>query len=275
MGVALAVLLVGSGAGIALSLAPKLIAPPPAVAPADPTVLTLSPGVTLTLVRVPAGVFLMGSLVTDTEASDDEKPQRRVYLEEFWIGRYEVTNAQYAAFARATGRTWSVPAGEDNYPVTDVSWDDAEDFCLWVSRVTDRLIRLPTEAQWEKAARGPDGREFPWGEAAPDAARLNYDLLEKRTTPVGRYGPRGDSPYGAADLVGNVWEWTSSLYRPYPYRGHDGREDPRSRDLRVLRGGSFVSERLYARAAVRGDSLPDARGAVMGFRVSMVPTGSE
>ncbi len=273
VGVALALLLLGGGAGLALILAPHLPQSAHAIpAPADRAVLTLSPGVTLSLVRVPAGVFLMGSLITDTEANDDEWPQRRVYLDEFWIGQYEVTNAQYAAFAQATHRKQRPSSGGADYPVTSVSWEDAVAFCDWASRVTGRPIHLPTEAQWEKAARGPDGREFPWGDESPDATRLNYDLLVKHTTPVGQYSPAGDSPYGAADMVGNVWEWTSSLYWLYPYRTHDGREGPgggEPLELRVLRGGSFVSERLYARAATRGDSLPDGIGTVLGFRVSM------
>ena len=271
-GVILVLLLMGSGAGIALSLTQKLPIPAPVVAPADQTVLTLTPGVTMTLVRVPAGVFLMGSVVTDTEGNDDEKPQRKVYLEEYWIGQYEVTNIQYAAFAQATNRERRTSAGEGDNPVTNVSWEDAVAFCQWVSRVTGHQVQLPTEAEWEKAARGTDGRLFPWGNEAPDASRMNYDLLVKHTTPVGHYSPRGDSPYGAADMVGDVWEWTSSLYWPYPYRGHDGREDAQSGDMRALRGGSFVSQRLYARVTTRGDSFPGGWGEVLGFRVSMSPS---
>jgi formylglycine-generating enzyme required for sulfatase activity len=271
-GVALALALRGSEAGIGLSVAPRLAQPDPAVAQADQMVLTLSVGVTLTLVRVPAGVFLMGSPLTDTEARGDELPQRKPYLDEFWIGQYEVTNAQYDAFAQATGRQRHPSAGGADYPVTNVTWKDALAFCAWASRVTGRPIHLPTEAQWEKAARGSDGREFTWGNESPDATRLNYDLIVKHTTPVGRYSPAGDSPYGAADMAGNVWEWTSSQYWSYPYRAHDGREDPQSSDileLRVLRGGSYIGERRDQRTAARSDSSPDAWGEVVGFRVSL------
>ena len=262
----------GSSMATALLLSHKSSGIASPAAPADHVVLTLTPGVTLALARVPAGVFLMGSLITDTEANDDEKPQRRVYLEEYWIGQFEVTNAQYAAFARATGQKWSMPTGEENYPVTDVSWEDAVAFCQWVSQVTGQPVRLPTEAQWEKAARGTDGRLFPWGNENPDNTRLNYDLFVKHTTPVGQYSPRGDSPYGAVDMVGNVWEWTSSLYWPYPYRTNDGREDQQSTDMRALRGGSFVSQRLYARSATRGCDFASGHGDVLGFRVSMSPS---
>jgi formylglycine-generating enzyme required for sulfatase activity len=102
-------------------------------------------------------------------------------LDEFWIGQYDVTNAQYAAYARATGRAWTMPASERDHPVTDVSWDDAVAFCRWVSRVTGRQVQLPTEAQWEKAARGTDGREFPWGNEAADPTR------RPQTEPGGSY----------------------------------------------------------------------------------------
>jgi formylglycine-generating enzyme required for sulfatase activity len=269
--VAVFLLMAGSAAaGFMLARAPAVTAPQ--APPAQQAVLDLAPGVTLTLVRVPAGAFLMGSLITDTEANDDEKPQRKTYLDEYWIGQYEVTNAQFEAFARATGLAWRMPVGEGNYPATNVSWNNALAFCEWASRVTGRPVQLPTEAQWEKAARGADGRLFPWGNESPDDARLNFDLFVKRTTPVGQYSPRGDSPYGAADMVGNVWEWTSSLYAPYPYRTNDGREEPQGVELRVLRGGSFASQRLYARSAVRGDSYASGFGEVIGFRVSMLPS---
>jgi formylglycine-generating enzyme required for sulfatase activity len=266
----LVVLLLMAGSaftGYWVARAPAVPAPPPV----ERMALTLAPDLPLGLVRVPAGVFLMGSLITDTEANDDEKPQRKVYLDEFWIGQYEVTNAQYEAFARATGLAWRMSPGEENYPATNVSWFDAVAFCQWASRATGRQVQLPTEAQWEKAARGTDGRLFPWGDESPNATRLNYDLLVKRTTPVGRYSPQGDSPYGAADMTGNVWEHTSSLYWPYPYRANDGREEPPvpGEDLLVLRGGSFVSQRQYARNAVRGDIFPAGIGEVIGFRVTV------
>ena len=269
--IAVVLLMAGSAAGgFLLARAPAA----PAPLPEEHAVLSLAPGVTMTLVRVPAGAFLMGSPITDTEANDDEKPQRRVYLDEFWVGQYEVTNSQYDAFARAAGLPWRMPPGEGNFPATNVSWIDATAFCQWASQVTGRRILLPTEAQWEKAARGSDGRVFPWGNENPDETRLNFDLFVKRTSPVGQYSPLGDSPYGAADMLGNVWEWTSTLYWPYPYRTNDGREEPLDTELRVLRGGSFVSARLYARSAVRGDSFPSGKGDVIGFRVSMAPAGN-
>lgn len=134
------------------------------------------------------------------------------------IGKTPVTNAQYAAFVEATKRKvpkhWKrllrqdrIPSGKENHPVVNVSWYDAVAFCRWLSQETGQPFRLPTEAEWEKAARGADGRIYPWGDE-----QLTNELcyLGSGTTPVGRYSPQGDSPYGCADMAGNVWEWTQS-----------------------------------------------------------------
>jgi len=264
--------------------------------------LTLAPGVILELAPVPAGEFLMGSSEQDKEAWPDERPQHRVHLDEYRIGKYPVTVAQFAAFVKATGyRTtieqqgsgytwigsewkevkganWQHPRGpqsdvkqKTNHPVALVSWDDAAAFCQWASQVTGRAVRLPTEAEWERAARGTDGRLWPWGNEAPDKTRCNFDMNVKDTTPVGQYSPRGDSPTDCADIAGNVWEWTSSLFRDYPYRSDDGREDPGDRAARVLRGGSFNHDRGHVRCACRIRSGPYPRGADGGFRVGAAP----
>jgi eukaryotic-like serine/threonine-protein kinase len=239
--------------------------------PAYPLLLSLALGVTMTLVRVPAGEFLMGSADSDRDALNDEKPQHKVYLGEYLIGKYDVTNAQYAIFAKATNRRWVIPAGKEDQPVVDVSWDDAVAFCQWASQVTGRKIRLPSEAQWEKAARGTDGRLFPWGNDEPNAYRLNYDMNIKDTTPVGKYSPAGDSPYGAADIAGNVLQWTSSLYKSYPYNGNDGREDQNIRDARVLRGGGPFDVRWAVRSAGRNKNNPDFHFVFVGFRIAVSP----
>lgn len=265
-------------------------------------VLTLAPGVEMVLKRVPAGEFRMGSSDADKSAREQEKPQHTVYLDEYLIGQYPVTVSQFAAFVEATGyRTtaermgsglvfagaewkevktanwrhpkgpWGSAAKRANHPVTQVSWDDAMAFCRWVSQITGVDVRLPTEAEWEKAARGTDGRLYPWGDDLPDATRCNFNLNVKDTTPVGRYSPRGDNPYGCADMAGNVWEWTSSLYEPYPYRSDDGREEPTSRASRSLRGGGFFSNGLYVRCACRAGPAPDVRNNAYGFRVCASP----
>ncbi len=257
-----------------------------------PGTLTITSPIALDLVRIPAGEFLMGSVVArDDQAQDDELPQHRVYLPEFYIGRHPITNLQYADCIRETGgsapESWPggrIPPGKENQPVVTVLWREALAFCAWLGEATSRAFRLPTEAEWEKAARGTDGRIYPWGDEPPDETLCNFDGNVGNTTPVGRYSPRGDSPYGCADMAGNVWEWCSTKYRPYPFRLDDGREDPqadgglegpRAYDRRVVRGGSFIYDRRDVRCAVRYRSNPNHRDWHVGFRVVVAPDPAE
>ena len=282
---------------IAVSPKPSPAPPPPVVAKPAPDVLTITLPFHLELVRVPAGEFLMGSdPAKDSGAYPGEQPQHPVHVSEFYMGRYPVTNEQYAAFVQATGHEapgrWKgnkIPSGRENHPVVNVSWRDVRAFCEWLSQETGQSFRLPTEAEWEKAARGglqipnpkfqtpseienpQPGRAYPWGDEF-DKARCNTSESGiDTTTPVGKYSPAGDSPYGCADMAGNVWEWTSSLYRDYPYQADDGREDPASSDLRVLRGGSFYLAQVFARCAYRYDVDPFVRLDLRGFRVGVAP----
>jgi formylglycine-generating enzyme required for sulfatase activity/uncharacterized caspase-like protein len=245
-----------------------------------PDVLTITSPVHLELVRVPAGEFLMGSdLAKDEEAWDDEQPQRRVHVSEFYIGKTPVTSAQYAVFVRATKhempkhevpKHWKkgeIPSGKENHPVVNVSWDDAVAFCRWLSQETGKNFRLPTEVEWEKAARGTDGRIYPWGDRRSTAELCNFDNNVRGITPVGRYSLQGDSPYGCADMAGNVWEWTQSLGKGYPYDATDGREDLKAKGSRVLRGGAFLNEAGNVRCAYRDWSDPSYCSANWGFRV--------
>jgi formylglycine-generating enzyme required for sulfatase activity len=233
--------------------------------PIPPDTLSISRPIALDLVRVPAGDFWMGSdLSKDADAREDELPRHHVYVPDFYIGKYLVTNAHYLTFVRTTGQSapalWDkgrVPQGEDNYPVRCVSWDDAVDFCTWLRKETGLPFRLPTETEWEKAARGLNGRIYPWGNDPPDEGRCNYGVeLGGHTTVIGRYSPLGDSPYGCGDMAGNVQEWCQSLHRPYPYRADDGRENLEAEldDPRVLRGGGTI-------AALRESVAPAARRA--------------
>ena len=243
--------------------------------PAQPVLLTLVPGVTMEFVHVPAGEFLMGSdKAKDEEAYGDETPQHKLSLPEYLMGKYPVTVRQFAAFVKATGHKCNATndvAKKGEHPVTLVRWDDAAAFCQWASKQTGRNVRLPSEAEWEKAARGTDGRIYPWGDQAPDEKRCNFRLNVKGTTPVGRYSPLGDSPYGCADMAGNVWEWTGSLFKPYPYNAQDGREDPNDHGRRVLRGGAFYYDLRRVRCGYRINSYPGSADANLGFRVCVFP----
>jgi len=265
---------------------------PPVAGPPSPIagrqsemVLTLAPGVTLEFVRVPAGEFLMGSSNADQDAFSDERPQHRVYLDEYLIGKCPVTNRQYRAFVQTTGQ-WApihwkngqIPRGKEDHPTVHVSWSDAVAFCKWASQVTGRPVRLPTEAEWEKAARGPstgsgDGRKYPWGDQAPTAKLLNYNRRVNDTTPVGSY-PDGASPYGALDMAGNVREWVADLYHATYYASSPAQNPAGTfsgEGPRVVRGGSWNDDLLSVRAAARLRRVPVNRYENTGFRCTLSP----
>jgi formylglycine-generating enzyme required for sulfatase activity len=234
-------------------------------------------------VEIPAGEFWMGG-----ERYDEEKPVHRVHLELFWISRVPVTNAQYQFFVEASGhgppRHWEdgrPPRGQESHPVVHVSWHEALAYCRWLSEVTGKPITLPSEAEWEKAARGAaDKREYPWGDWQEGRANTE-ELGLNDTTPVGIV-PEGASPHGVLDMAGNVWEWTRSVWGPfderrsklelqfpYPYDPEDAREDLELDDnfVRVLRGGSFYLYQDLARCAFRYWVYPGDRDWYGGFRV--------
>jgi formylglycine-generating enzyme required for sulfatase activity len=248
--------------------------------PERPDVLTITSPIHLELVRVPAGEFLMGSdPEKDEEAYGDEQPQHPVDLPEFTIGKYPITNAQYAAFVQASGhrapKHWEkgeIPSGKEDHPVRYVSWRDAMAFCEWLSQETGKEFVLPSEAEWEKAARGTDGRIYPWGDEEPTADLCNFGKNVGDTTPVGNYSPAGDSPYDCADMAGNVWEWTRSLWgENYPYDPADGRENLESDGRRVGRGGAFGLDARDVRCAYRSLWHPHYRFRPDGFRVVVSP----
>ena len=229
-------------------------------------------------VEVPAGEFMMGSR-NQEEPVDEEMPQHTVDIPyDYFLARFPVTNVQYAAYVNAKGIIHPVSDWEKkpDHPVVNVSWDDAMAYCRWLNDVQGNelplgvVLRLPTEAEWEKAARGTDGLIYPWGDTF-DKNKCNVDEGGKNdTTSVGAYSPDGDSPYGAADMAGNVWEWTHSLFKSYPYKADDGREDENVSSKHVQRGGSFIGSNQLARTAsrYRGDlSFLD----FVGFRVVVAP----
>jgi formylglycine-generating enzyme required for sulfatase activity len=221
-------------------------------------------------VYVASGPYTMGSSATDGLADDDERPATTVRLDGFWITRGEVTNEQYRRCVDDNGACDA--AGIDGlddplyaaHPVTNVSWPQARAYAAWAGG------RLPTEAEWEKACRGKDQRTYPWGNSAPTSDIANHGGNVNDTTPVGYYSPRGDIPYGLVDMAGNVWEWTSSQFRPYPYDAADGRENPQARFLRTLRGGSLDSDPNTLRCTYRingGYGGEERRFYNVGFRV--------
>jgi formylglycine-generating enzyme required for sulfatase activity len=217
------------------------------------------------MVRVPAGEFVMGR---DT-GSGDERPQRRVMLDEFYIDRTEVTNAQFKAYCDATNRLYPANPGwsEDYFlgaptsPVVNVTFDQAQGYCAWAGK------RLPTEAEWEKAARGTDGRLYPWGDAWADscanlASIVKTDAFD-RAAPVGSF-PRGASPWGALDMAGNVWEWCSDWYE-FAYYSKAPAKNPtgpatsatdRSQQ-RIVRGGGYSNPKTDAETPNRSKNPPD------------------
>lgn len=226
--------------------------------------------------RIPAGPFVMGSTIDDRRHQADELPQHHLYLPRYDVSRHPVTNAQYAAFLFATGHTpppqWQsnlFPPGRDDHPVAYVSWYDANAFCQWAAELTGETIRLPTEAEWEKAARGQEGRIFPWGDRW-NADVCNGDSAEGPVR-VGEHAA-GSSPYGVCNMAGNIHEWTSSIYRPYPYDAADGREVAASDEPRVMRGGAWYGAARSLRCAARGRLRPHYRYYYVGFRVVRAPS---
>jgi formylglycine-generating enzyme required for sulfatase activity len=239
----------------------------------------VSPKDSMVQMYVPAGDFLMGSdKAKDSQAQDNELPQHTVYLDAFWIDQTEVTNAQYARCVESglctpphsTGSyTHSSYYGDNQYayyPVIYVDWNQANAYCAWAGR------RLPSEAEWEKAARGADGRIYPWGNTAPGKDLLNYNMNIGDTSAVGSF-PSGASPYGALDMAGNVWEWVNdwfsdTYYAQSPARNPSG---PTSGDYRGLRGGSWSLDERVVGSAYRGYDTSGDGFNVIGFRCAAAP----
>jgi formylglycine-generating enzyme required for sulfatase activity len=224
--------------------------------------LALLPPAPPGMVYVPAGEFIMGSDQRDS----DERPVHTVYLDAFYIDKTEVTNAQYRECVEAGAcdtpvqTTYYDQADYAQHPVVYVSWNDADAYCRWAGK------RLPTEAEWEKAARGTDGRTHPWGEGI-DCDHAQYSECGRGTVPAGSK-PKGASPYGALNMVGNVWEWVADWYDPGYYSQSPGRNPlgPESGEGRVLRGGSWHSNQRFARCAYRVGGNPRYWYFYVGFR---------
>jgi eukaryotic-like serine/threonine-protein kinase len=236
---------------------------PPAAA-TGPTIIQQTSkrgGMDIVMVFVPGGEFSMGSPDSDPGAGSDMKPQHKVTLDPFWIDRTEVTNAMYAQCVEAgacrspTGvETAQSAYGDpqyDHYPVEGISWKEGQTYCEWAGS------RLPSEAEWEKAARGKDGRIYPWGSQAPTGTLLNFDRTVGGPSVVGSY-PAGISPYGALDMAGNLWEWVADWYS-HNYYTHSPSFNPLESEpqaYHACRGGSWNSSASRVRADYRGNEDP-------------------
>lgn len=210
---------------------------------------------------VPAGTFTMGS----ETGQSDEDPEHEVTLDGFWIDQTEVTNAQYAlclADDDCSGNT----TGNDNHRIVSVTWFEAKAYCTWAD------AQLPTEAQWEYAARGDDGRDYPWGNDSPNSSLLNYSNNEGGTVPVGSY-PGGANWVGALDMAGNVWEWVNDWYDSNYYANSPSENPtgPESGSNKVLRGGSWNNPAFFVRAARRILGTPTSTLVNLGFRCVALP----
>jgi formylglycine-generating enzyme required for sulfatase activity len=241
------------------------------------------------MVSIPPGKFEMGS-----NEYDNEKPPHTVFLDGYWMGKYEVTVKQFGLFVEDagyvteaessggayawTGQTWEKKKDinwknpgfkqQDSHPVVCVSWNDALEYCRWLSNKKGVNFKLPTEAQWEKAARGTDGRKYPWGDTKPGETLANFNIEISKTTPVGSY-PAGASPYGLLDTAGNVWEWCSDWYDPDYYKNapKENPMGPKSGTGRVMRGGGWADRAVPLRCAYRLNGYPYRRFNTVGFRL--------
>ena len=240
------------------------------------------------MITIPAGPFVMGR----DDGPADERPAHTVTLPAYAIDRLPVTNEQFARFLETNGThnpagerlydiddpdarihhrngAWRPDKGYDIHPVVEVSWAGARDYCTWLGK------RLPTEAEWEKAARGTDTRRYPWGNGAPSRDHARFASGWNETAPVDAF-PRGASPYGVLDMAGNAWEWVSSAYRPYPYSATDGREALAVGPVRGTRGGGHDSTTEEITTTHRGPNLsrnPRSGHHNIGFRCTKTLPG--
>ena len=284
------------------NISPSVIAPTALPPTSAPVVETETPGTAvgpterispidgMPQLYVPAGMLRMGGL--DVHADDrDELPAHTVSLGAFWVDQLEVTNAMYMLCVQAAGceppMDWSSNVRPSyfndvefkDYPVVHVTWQQAETYCKWAGR------RLPTEAEWERAARGDDFRNYPWGDAPASGEYANFNYLVGETSRVGSY-LAGASPYGALDMAGNVWEWVADLYEVEYYKNSPEHKPPgpdfNSTNLRVIRGGSYQDAAVDLRVSKRGgaygpsleprrndSSISNEHSSKIGFRCVM------
>jgi formylglycine-generating enzyme required for sulfatase activity len=233
--------------------------------------LTLSNG--MEFMRVVSGEFIMGS----NNGNDDEKPPQTIDIPyDYWMARFPITNEQYYSFVETSGREHPIFGWEykKDHPVVYINRDDAMEYIKWLNNLLKKelpsglVLRLPTEREWEKASRGVDGREYPWGTKF-DKDKCNSSESKKNdTTPVQFYSPHGDSPFGCSDMVGNVWEWTCSEYSKYSQE-IDIPKDKKISNLSVVRGGAFINTTNFLRCSARDAIDTKLSNDIIGFRVAL------
>ena len=248
---------------------------------ADAQIISKNLRLSETMALIPEGSFTMGS----NTGPDDEKPEHTIFVKAFFLDILPVSNADFAHFLNHQGlqnqlgetfyddddsdarihrrnSIWQADIAYASHPVNEVSWVGARDYCAWLNK------RLPTEAEWEKAARGIDGRKYPWGNAVPNPKLALFGAPYNSSAPVNAF-PDGASPYGILDMAGNQWEWVSSAYHPYPYKSDDGRENQSAGSIRSTRGGGHDSNAQEISTTQRGKYLsrnPKAGHHNIGFR---------
>ena len=275
----------------------------------------------LEFVKIPKGLFIMGSPFDDEQIDNDEKPQHTLEIPyDYWIAKTPITNEQFNAFVKDTsyqtnaekegwawvwmvrencwekvyGANWRFPLGPNSdasdlqiHPVVSINFHDALAYCKWLNEQAfidlprDYHFRLPSEAEWEKAARGPDGRIWPWGNYFDSAFCNSNENGPDAVIAVGAHAPKSDSFYGVSDMCGNIWEWTTTLWGNeryvrafvYPYQLDDGRDNQRADDTfyRIIRGGSFKDEGHSLRSACRDLDPPLFSLNNLGMRVAAAP----
>ena len=228
------------------------------------------------LVEIPEGSFTMGTYPTGLRKTDPEEPQRSVTLDAYAIGKYHVTNSQYALFLKQTDYRFPLFWNDERFngqdaPVVGVSWHDTQNFFVWLNNLTGADFRLPTEAEWEKAARGTDGREYPWGNQWEANKANTAESQLKRLTPVGSY-PDGISPFGCYDMAGNAYDWCSDWFHidTYKYSDPDNPMGAAEGRRKVIRGGSWLPRGEFAaRCANRASYEPTRAVHNVGFRIAV------
>jgi formylglycine-generating enzyme required for sulfatase activity len=252
---------------------------------------------------IPKGKFIIGSKASNTSGRENEIPQCPCTIPySYWISRFPISNEQFSEFAFSTKFLTVLPKNwleKLKHPIVGVSWHDAVSYTHWLNEVfsseipSDMVFRLPTEAEWERASRGDFASEWPWGNESLDEllekkisssvgdTQRNYQKVKNKIEAlrcslsiieVGSFSPLMDSPFGITDMMGSIGEWTQSLYAPYPYDAHDGRENLEIEGKRVIRGYfKFPKERFSVRSARRAWALPERKAPVLGFRIVIAP----